>query len=380
LTNNDTVDGEVSFHGGLVAWTGLSGSARRVFLWDGNSIQYIPGDTTIGWWTSVNQGGVCWSGRIGEGNHEIFLYNGAVVTQITHDAVSDQQPSLSNGQIAWQAVFGDQSEIMFFDGRNTQRLTTNSVRDERPCLENGSIAFVRYNGNTPNVYFWDGSSEMAVSDNGGRNPSLSNGQIAYQANDDGGRPQIFLAGRETSDKTYAITASSGSGGSMEKSGQVSVGHGASCSFAIKPDEGFEVDTVTVDGKSVGNVTDYTFEGVTENHTIHAEFVSLADYKKPRAFFSQNRGTGTGNLLTVFFDKSEGNIKKWEWDFGDGATSLEQSPTHIFENPGNFTITLKVTDHRGDTDTFIARNRIIVLSETSSKMSLWGRMRRFLRGR
>ncbi len=34
----------------------------------------------------------------------------------------------------------------------------------------------------------------------------------------------------------------------------------------------------------------------------------------------------------FYDKSEGNVKLWYWDFGDGNTSTEQNPRHIFNHP------------------------------------------------
>jgi len=32
-----------------------------------------------------------------------------------------------------------------------------------------------------------------------------------------------------------------------------------------------------------------------------------------------------------------------WGFGDGETSDEQNPVHTYDNPGNYTITLTVTD-------------------------------------
>jgi PKD repeat protein len=39
-----------------------------------------------------------------------------------------------------------------------------------------------------------------------------------------------------------------------------------------------------------------------------------------------------------------------WDFGDGTTSEEQNPKHIYDNFGTYTVTLTVTDALGETST------------------------------
>ena len=41
---------------------------------------------------------------------------------------------------------------------------------------------------------------------------------------------------------------------------------------------------------------------------------------------------------------------YEWDFGDGETSTSVYPTHAYKSAGSYTISLKVTDDRGNTDT------------------------------
>lgn len=38
----------------------------------------------------------------------------------------------------------------------------------------------------------------------------------------------------------------------------------------------------------------------------------------------------------FFDNSDGNINNWYWDFGDGTSSYEKNPTHIFSNQPSYT--------------------------------------------
>lgn len=49
---------------------------------------------------------------------------------------------------------------------------------------------------------------------------------------------------------------------------------------------------------------------------------------------------------AFRDRSYGNISKWDWDFGDGTSSTEQHPTHQYETPGEFIVTLRVEGPEG----------------------------------
>jgi len=51
----------------------------------------------------------------------------------------------------------------------------------------------------------------------------------------------------------------------------------------------------------------------------------------------------------FIDDSidpDGRIVAWTWNFGDGAVSHEQHPTHAYSDAGDYTVTLTVTDDDG----------------------------------
>lgn len=53
---------------------------------------------------------------------------------------------------------------------------------------------------------------------------------------------------------------------------------------------------------------------------------------------------------VDFDASESSaiwgINSYQWDFGDGGTSTEESPSHVYERTGVFNVTLTITDKNG----------------------------------
>ncbi len=74
--------------------------------------------------------------------------------------------------------------------------------------------------------------------------------------------------------TYRITASSGTGGSISPSGNVTVTRGYSKTFSISPSSGYSISKVYVDGYNQGAISSYRFSNVTTNHTISAEFVSI----------------------------------------------------------------------------------------------------------
>lgn len=78
--------------------------------------------------------------------------------------------------------------------------------------------------------------------------------------------------------TYTITTNAGIGGSIDSDTTVSVKAGENIKFNIKPNQGYAVEDVKVDGKSVGAVSDYEFTKVNENHTISATFKKIEDSK------------------------------------------------------------------------------------------------------
>jgi len=76
---------------------------------------------------------------------------------------------------------------------------------------------------------------------------------------------------------------------------------------------------------------------------------------PNASFTASDLNPCDEDCISFTDNSSGdNISSWSWDFGGGGTpntSTDQNPTNIcFDNVGNFTVTLTVTDNNGTSTT------------------------------
>ncbi|NOT31807.1 MAG: DNRLRE domain-containing protein, partial [Planctomycetes bacterium] len=67
---------------------------------------------------------------------------------------------------------------------------------------------------------------------------------------------------------------------------------------------------------------------------------------PLAAFTGTPLSGAAPLLVAFTDQSSG-ATSWLWDFGDGTSSTEQNPQHLYPTTGTYTVTLQVTNAAGD---------------------------------
>ena len=113
---------------------------------------------------------------------------------------------------------------------------------------------------------------------------------------------------------YTIAATAGEGGSITPNGDVSVKEGASQTFAITADNGYEIADVLVDGNSVGAVETYTFDEVKANHTISASFSKTTSAAEFDNDFEQDEFPGHG--WTV---KSSRTDTPYTWYKGTNTT-------------------------------------------------------------
>jgi PKD repeat protein len=72
-----------------------------------------------------------------------------------------------------------------------------------------------------------------------------------------------------------------------------------------------------------------------------------------ADFAVEGARGYDPLPVRFVDRSTAfrtDVVAWHWDFGDGETSNEPEPVHVYATPGEYTITLTVFGANGDSHT------------------------------
>ncbi len=84
-----------------------------------------------------------------------------------------------------------------------------------------------------------------------------------------------------------------------------------------------------------------------NNTMTLPIVSVSD--TTFGGFTSDPNVGDSMYLpttNVIFTDTTANAMSWFWDFGDGIISSEENPSHTFTLPGEYTVTLWVTNANG----------------------------------
>ncbi|MCP4713243.1 MAG: hypothetical protein GY869_31820, partial [Planctomycetes bacterium] len=130
-----------------------------------------------------------------------------------------------------------------------------------------------------------------------------------------------------------ITTNAGLNGTISPSGPVTVCEGMSQTFTIKPNYGYTVEDVIVDGFSEGAIASYTFDNVIADHTIDANFNSdpYDKYEDDDTYESANF------LMLNDQDPDHQGIPGYEWrqfhDFHDrGDEDWVKFYAHVCDEP------------------------------------------------
>jgi gliding motility-associated-like protein len=83
------------------------------------------------------------------------------------------------------------------------------------------------------------------------------------------------------------------------------------------------------------------------------------FQGPTAIFSINPSSAYVDQIVVFLDQSAGDspVIGWQWNFGDGQTSINQNPNYSYDEIGDYTIGLIVKDANGCYDT--TKNNLVI---------------------
>ncbi len=124
------------------------------------------------------------------------------------------------------------------------------------------------------------------------------------------------------------------------------------------DPAYRYNTPGVYTVTMQNVTTYGFTRTA----IITEAVRI--YARAVAAFSASPTSGSAPLQVAFQDQSTGDVNQWLWNFGDGNTSQERNPIHVYAQPGAYHVTLSVFGP-GGSNIMVRQNYINVTEPSTS---------------
>ena len=123
---------------------------------------------------------------------------------------------------------------------------------------------------------------------------------------------------------------------------ITIGEPGTYSVEVTDDLCFAADTVVVTGSEV--LADFEF--IQDDQCTPSELAFLS---------------------TSLSDPS--SIVSWSWDFGDGSTSLEEAPSHVYTSAGTYSIGLSVANADGCTDTVLREDLVTVYLTPNAAFTL-----------
>jgi len=124
------------------------------------------------------------------------------------------------------------------------------------------------------------------------------------------------------------------------------------------------NTVSVIDTATNTVTDTIDVG--SSPVAFGQFIATLS-PGPFTNFSAKPTEGKAPLNVKFTDTSKGTPTKWKWEFGDGATSTQQNPTHKYSKVGSYTVELTATNAKGS-NTLTKTNYINVVTKPVAAFS------------
>lgn len=98
--------------------------------------------------------------------------------------------------------------------------------------------------------------------------------------------------------------------------------------------------------------------------VESEYLALTvTVNEPRIDFDFDRELFLSDKNTVMFRDMSTRPKSWLWNFGDGTTSTEKNPSHVYSAQGIYPIILTMTDLNGCTATLTKTLKVISRSPT-----------------
>lgn len=86
---------------------------------------------------------------------------------------------------------------------------------------------------------------------------------------------------------------------------------------------------------------------SDTKTINKYITVTSPPPGPVAVFHVTQRNGSAPFSVKFINNSTGSPTTYTWNFGDNKSSTEREPTHLYNSPGVYTVSLKVKNAQGE---------------------------------
>ncbi|MFI5406699.1 MAG: PKD domain-containing protein, partial [Nitrososphaerales archaeon] len=305
-------DGSIGFHGFRVD---AGNNVNQSWIYRINTSELIQltfdnANTTTNTFTLVDGNYACWY-RDSSNITMLMLYDGVSKTRLTEFPVNNEF-GFVEGKIVWSESLNNVFQIMIYDvNTHIKNQITNSVNDKyRPITDGSKVVWFENDPTGTIMWYYDIVLDKAykvahILPPVARWLWLSNGKIAWTSN---GEVCVY------------------DGNVISK---------MTSSAPFNPNlEPYVDDEIVVWNKNNpdpnSNRYGQIFRGKLRSHVS----------------FDAENIAGSSPLTTTFKNNSFQGVQTYFWDFGDGQTSTEKNPVHIYQNPGVYTVTLTVSGPAG----------------------------------
>ncbi|MBN2238680.1 MAG: Ig-like domain-containing protein [Dehalococcoidales bacterium] len=131
--------------------------------------------------------------------------------------------------------------------------------------------------------------------------------------------------------------------------------------------GWTQNTIPVSAYTGNHTVKIRYSDAATNRMSYIDDIAAVPGAAPVAGFTADQDSGNVPLAVTFTDTSENMPASWLWDFGDGKTSTEQNPTHVYTGDGTFTVNLTASNNAGSD--LESKVDLIVVKPTEKKVEI-----------
>jgi len=327
-------DGSIGFHG-FRSDAGNNVNQAWVYRINTSELIQLTSDdtnTTTNTFTLVDGNYVCWF-RDSSEISMLMLYDGTSSIRLTDSAVYNDF-SFREGKIVWCESRNNIFQVMMYDV-NTQikmQITDSDNNKYKPITDGSKIVWFENAPGGTIMWYYDIVSESAHKVVNYNPPNfrwhwLSNGKIAWTEG------EVFVYdGNVISQLT------------------------SSAPFNPNKEAYVDNDIIVYNKNNPDpNISGY---GQIFRGKLHAH-----------VSFDVDKAAGNNPFTVSFKNNSFQGVQLYQWDFGDGQTSTEKNPVHIYQSPGVYSVTLTVEGFTGSASekkiNLIRVNQSTFVNESSS---------------